>query len=79
MPIKGVNFTVLRRKTVLNIAYNSAFMVASMGQTYPVYRPRVTLLTQVVLHLSLQPHAVKVLPHLESQKHLLYHVKAKNG
>lgn len=33
--------------------------------TYPVDGPRVTLLTQVVLHLGLQPHAVKVLPDLQ--------------
>lgn len=36
--------------------------------TYPVDGPRVTLLTQVVLHLSLQPHAVKVLPDLQVGK-----------
>lgn len=36
-----------------------------LDHTYPVHGPRVTLLTQVVLHLGLQPHAVKVLPDLQ--------------
>lgn len=38
--------------------------------THPVYRPEITLLTQVVLHLSLQAHAVTVLPHLQKQEQL---------
>lgn len=42
-----------------------------LDHTYPVDGPRVTLLTQVVLHLSLQPHAVKVLPDLQEQKQQL--------
>lgn len=37
--------------------------------THPFHGPGVTLLTQVVLHLGLQPHAVAVLPHLrEAQR-----------
>lgn len=51
-------------KNISETMLYSAAIAVSKGQTYRVYRPRVTLLTQVVFHFSLQPHAVKVLPHL---------------
>lgn len=52
----------------MEVMTHRVIKINSFKDTHPVHRPGVTLLTQVVLHLGLQPHAVTVLPHLREQE-----------